>query len=170
MLTAFAEKGIDKMDPFASGVAERGGGGCVSPRDRVHACTLEAYVEARGLSIAFLRNRPCPRACRGLYTRLHACIPGRQSPSPPPAWHKWLELNRSVASCRVHSATDRGYLHDLKDTLRKPSYLAPTDPLPEDLEICRPDALADAYKACKRTGETEGRHTSSPLQTPMRTR
>jgi hypothetical protein len=73
-----------------------------------------------------------------------------------------LELNRSVVSGKGRSATDRGYLHDLKDAPRKPSYLVPTDPLPEDLEILLARCSSNAYKACKRAGETEGRHTPSP--------
>ncbi len=60
-----------------------------------------------------------------------------------------------VASCRVHSVIDQGYLHDLKDTLRKPSYLAPTAPLPEELEILPPrcpSGCIQSVQACRRNG------------------
>jgi hypothetical protein len=92
--------------------------------------------------------------------RLHA-----QEDSQPAAVvqvAKELKLDRSAASRRVRSAKDRGFLRDLEDNPRKPSRLVPGDPLPEDLEILpRPQSL-QAYKACMRAGQTEGRHTPLP--------
>jgi hypothetical protein len=75
---------------------------------------------------------------------------------------KELKLDRSVASRRVRSAKDRGFLRDLEDNPRKPSRLVPGDPLPEDLEILPMPQRLEAYKACKRAGETEGRPTPLP--------
>lgn len=75
---------------------------------------------------------------------------------------KELKLDRSAASRRVRSAKDRGYLRDLEDNPRKPSRLVPGDPLPEDLEILPMPHKLEAYKACKRAGEAEGRDTPLP--------
>jgi restriction endonuclease S subunit len=52
VLSALAEKGIGKSDLFARN--GRGGGRGSTTRDHVHACTLEAYAEAKKLPLEFL--------------------------------------------------------------------------------------------------------------------
>ncbi len=137
MLTALAEKGIRNSNPFASGVPEAGGRGYTSPRDRVHACTLEAYAGIKSLSVAFLQNlglfdleilkTTVPESVHG--TRVPVCTPARQD--------------------------GRGCLHNREDTPHKPWRLVPTDPLPEDLEILplrRPGGCIQRVQACRRNG------------------
>jgi hypothetical protein len=179
VFAALTEKGTGKKDPFVSGVAEKGG------RRGVHApevaCTLEAYPEAKSLSVGFLRNlglsdletlkTTVPESVQGAMhavARLHA---RKDEPVAPARVAQELESNRSATSRRVHSSTDRGYVRDLKDTPTSPHALCPPLPCPRTSgDPAAPDAPADAYKACERTGETEGIHTPLPPKTTIRPR
>jgi hypothetical protein len=134
-------------------------------RGRIVA-TLEDYAAVRELVSDLVSEgieATVPRSVREAVhavARLHA-----QEDSQPVAVvqvARELKLDRSAASRRVRSAKDRGFLRDLEDNPRKPSRLVPGDPLPEDLKILPKPQSIQAYKACKRAGQTEGRHTPLP--------
>ncbi len=134
-------------------------------RGRVVA-TLADYAAVRALVADLVSEgveTTVPESVRGAVhavARLHA---KKAEPVTVTQVAQELKLDRSAASRRVRAAKDRGYLRDLEDNPRKPSRLVPADPLPEDLEILpRPDALADAFGACKRAGENEGIHNPPP--------
>jgi hypothetical protein len=82
-----------------------------------------------------------------------------------------LKLDKSAASRRVGSATDRGYLKNLEERRGRAARLVPGDPLPNDLEILpAPDALTDASAAdlnaeedrCSVAVDRKGVHTNIP--------
>lgn len=141
----------------------RRGRGCVSPRDRAHACTLEACAKARSLSSAFPRNRPCPRVCMGPCTPLHACTRWRSPALSRGPGGKRAQLDRSAASYRVRSAGDRGFAgsgeqspHTLAARTRRPSPQRPRS-IPQAWSL-------QANTACKRAGEMEGIDIPPPPQ------
>ncbi len=128
--------------------------------------TLADYAAVRALVADLVSEgveTTVPESVRGavhVVARLHA---QKAEPVAVTQVAQELKLDRSAASRRVRSAKDRGYLRDLEDNPRKPSRLVPADPLPEDLEILpRPDALANALKACKRADQNEGIHNPPP--------
>ncbi len=109
VLSALAEKGIGKADLFARN-GHGGGRGSTIPPDRVHACTLQAYAEAKGLPASFL-------ARLGLSNTSYA---GRQAVRMP-----YLDESGSEAAVRFRLALEKGSKGDERFRWRKGSKPAP---------------------------------------------
>jgi hypothetical protein len=54
VLSALAQNGVGKNYLFSGGADRKRGEEDTTPRDRAHACTLEAYAEAKGLPVELL--------------------------------------------------------------------------------------------------------------------
>jgi hypothetical protein len=109
VLSALAEKGVGKADLFARN-GHGGRRGATTPRNRVHACTLAAYAEAKGLPVEFL-------ARLGLSDASYA---GQQAVRMP-----YLDESGSEGAVRFRLALEKGPKGDERFRWRKGSRPAP---------------------------------------------
>jgi hypothetical protein len=168
VLTALTEKDVGKTDRFASGVAERGGGGCVSPEI---ACTPA-------------RSKPTPRpavypspfsATDRAREHAGACARDCTPPARQDGRARRLCPRGTIARIEPLGRLLQGALRHRLGLFARPQGHSPQAPiprahrsLPEGLEFLPTRCSGGCIQSvqAKRRGDTP----SLPLETPMRTR